>query len=199
MYNMDEVVIIFLVFYESANFLLTTPFEVVMGFFSKLKPLTAEQKSSLHILENVLSTKRISLIKNLLKDGKVSLEMERIDTSMAGSVSYPFIKEEADDVDASAVNADIKAAFQEKLFTQFSDEAFEKISKLIAPHITGMEAIKKAVVIQLFAAQPVHILLLGDPGTGKTDILRSGFNLSPISSFGLGMLIAFGAMKYFRG
>ena len=86
----------------------------------------------------------------------------------------------------ATVNADIKAAFQEKFFTQFSDEAFEKISKLIAPHITGMEAIKKAVVIQLFAAQPVHILLLGDPGTGKTDILRSGFNLSPISSFGLG-------------
>jgi replicative DNA helicase Mcm len=31
-----------------------------------------------------------------------------------------------------------------------------------------------------------HILLLGDPGTGKTDVLRAAVELAPISSFGLG-------------
>jgi len=40
--------------------------------------------------------------------------------------------------------------------------------------------------LQLFATDPVHILLLGDPGTGKTDILRSVSKLHPVTSFGLG-------------
>jgi DNA replicative helicase MCM subunit Mcm2 (Cdc46/Mcm family) len=38
----------------------------------------------------------------------------------------------------------------------------------------------------LFAKDKVHILLLGDPATGKTDILRSISELAPISSYGLG-------------
>jgi DNA replicative helicase MCM subunit Mcm2 (Cdc46/Mcm family) len=49
-----------------------------------------------------------------------------------------------------------------------------------------MEYVKKAVSLQLFASEPVHILLLGDPGTGKTEILRSVEELHPISVFGLG-------------
>ncbi len=49
-----------------------------------------------------------------------------------------------------------------------------------------MDEVKRAGLVQLFAKENVHILLLGDPATGKTDVLRSISELAPISSFGLG-------------
>ena len=153
-----------------------------MGLFSKIKPLKKEQKELLDSLTNIISLKRIKLIGKLLKEGKVSLETEVIETSMAGSVEFVQIRAKANAIDTFDVNEDIRKAFEEKLFRRFAEDALKKISGLIAPNITGMEAVKKAAAIQLFAAQPVHMLLLGDPGTGKTDILRSSKPLTPIIS-----------------
>ena len=61
-----------------------------------------------------------------------------------------------------------------------------RIKKFIAPHIVGFDDIREAVVLQMFAKEKIHILLLGDPSTGKTDILRAVNDLAPISSYGLG-------------
>ncbi len=157
-----------------------------MGIISKLKPMKKENRDVLNNLKGIISLKRIKLIKRLLKENKISLEIEKLETSIAGKIEFPVINSKTDEVDAEDVNKDIKAAFEEKLFKRFSEDAFESIKELIAPNITGMDYVKKAAVIQLFSPQPVHMLLLGDPGTGKTDILRSVFNLSPVSSFGLG-------------
>ena len=49
-----------------------------------------------------------------------------------------------------------------------------------------MNDVKLACAIQLFSEEKTHILLLGDPGTGKTDIIRSTSELHPKTSFGLG-------------
>ena len=74
-----------------------------MGLFSKLKPLKEEDKLALSSLENIISSKRIKLIKQLLKEKNVSLEMESIETSMAGAVEFPQIKAKADEIDANDV------------------------------------------------------------------------------------------------
>jgi len=49
-----------------------------------------------------------------------------------------------------------------------------------------MDAVKEAAALQLFTQEPLHILLLGDPGTGKTEVLRSIERLAPHAVFGLG-------------
>lgn len=84
------------------------------------------------------------------------------------------------------VNRKIKEAVDERVYTLFAQHAHEKIPKLIANNIAGLEDEKFAAALLLFAREPFHILLLGDPGTGKTEILRSVAALSPKSSFGLG-------------
>ena len=73
-----------------------------------------------------------------------------------------------------------------ELFNRFSGKAFETLSKCVASNILGLDEVKKAVVLQLFAKDNLHVLLLGNPGVGKTEIVRSVSEFAPVSSFGLG-------------
>jgi replicative DNA helicase Mcm len=90
-------------------------------------------------------------------------------------------------------------------YITFTEEEREKILKLgnekgiikklrdsIAPHIHGYEEIKDAVLLQFFEGtkpklsrpgratrNSIHILLIGDPGTAKTDMCNSAATLHP--------------------
>jgi len=80
----------------------------------------------------------------------------------------------------------IRRQFFEHAFREFAEKAWIAVPQFIAPNIIGLKHVKEATALQLFCREPTHILLLGDPGTGKTDILRSAADLSPVSVFGLG-------------
>ncbi len=71
-------------------------------------------------------------------------------------------------------------------------EGFEEMIYMsIAPSIYGLEDIKKAIAAQLFGGVPkiypdgtrirgdIHILLIGDPGTAKSQLLKYVANLAP--------------------
>jgi replicative DNA helicase Mcm len=77
-------------------------------------------------------------------------------------------------------------------------EIYSKLIASVAPTIFAMETVKEAVIFQLFGGVrkifedgtyvrgDIHILLFGDPGTAKSQILKYTINLSPKSIYSSG-------------
>ena len=84
------------------------------------------------------------------------------------------------------LNQKIERRFRKRAFEVFSKHASVLIPKLIAPNILGYDDVKKVLSVQLFSKERIHSLLLGDPSTGKTELIRSAYSISPIGSYGLG-------------
>ncbi len=77
-------------------------------------------------------------------------------------------------------------------------DVLELITKSIAPTLRGLLMEKRGIALQLFSGirkempdgtitrGDVHILLVGDPGTGKSQLLRYASNLAPRGMFASG-------------
>ena len=72
-----------------------------------------------------------------------------------------------------------------------SSDIYNKMISSIAPSILGYEEIKEAMALQLFSGVPkhlpdgtrirgdIHVLLVGDPGIAKSQLLRYAYKISP--------------------
>ncbi len=80
----------------------------------------------------------------------------------------------------------------EKIITLGKDaKVYDKIIYSIAPSIYGYEEVKEAMALQLFSGIPknlpdgarirgdIHVLLVGDPGVAKSQLLRYAVKLAP--------------------
>lgn len=77
-------------------------------------------------------------------------------------------------------------------------EIFEKIARSIAPSIFGHEKVKQAIALQIFGGVKktredgvksrgdIHILLIGEPGTGKSQMLKFTGQLAPKGRYVVG-------------
>ncbi|RLE42729.1 hypothetical protein DRJ19_03625 [Candidatus Woesearchaeota archaeon] len=143
-------------------------------------------------IEKVLEKREQKLVKKLLKKEIASLIRVTYNTTIIESFSIFQLKLKQNEQTQvyqnkiNEINAKLRQSVFEEKFKSFSESALSKISSAIAPQISGYDAIKKAVALQLVSKQPIHLLLIGDPGTGKTDIARSASELAPISAYGLG-------------
>jgi DNA replicative helicase MCM subunit Mcm2 (Cdc46/Mcm family) len=163
----------------------------VIDLIKEMIPISKEELDLLDFFKQFTNQKEFKIIEKYMKLDyiKISLFQPNISFIKIGSFAkIDIIDEKAiNDSDLhiiNDINYRVNGKIMNSIFLKFAKNY--DLSNLVAPNIKGMEYIKKAVVIQLFASEPIHILLLGDPGTGKTDILRSVENIHPKSVFGLG-------------
>ncbi len=74
------------------------------------------------------------------------------------------------------------------------EDIYELLAQSIAPKIYGHEVVKEAITLQMFGGVKkkvqkqefrgnIHILLVGDPSTGKSELLRNAATIAPKSIF----------------
>ena len=160
--------------------------------FRLLIPLGPGTRRDLASLSAYLTKEELADARYLAKLRRVGFHTERFGTS-AGffpDQAWPQLSLAVEDAElqtfVARVNAKVSDAVMLDAFGRFKGAATEKIPQLIAPQLLGLDEAKRAAALQLFCQEPVHILLLGDPGTGKTEILRSVERLAPHAIFGLG-------------
>ncbi|MFH1506768.1 MAG: ATP-binding protein [archaeon] len=160
--------------------------------FKRMKPLGKKNKAGFSFVKDYLDKDQLKDFRYLLKKGMIGVSFKNMGLSrdFFPEVSWPQIDLATDDnevrVLVNAWNLKIEEKAKHSAFRKFAKVAEEKIRALIAPNIVGLDDAKEGALLQLFALDPVHILLLGDPGTGKTEILRAVHELAPISTYGLG-------------
>jgi DNA replicative helicase MCM subunit Mcm2 (Cdc46/Mcm family) len=160
--------------------------------FRLLIPLGPSKRRDLASLATYLTKKELADARYLAKLRRVGFHTERFGTSPGffPDHSWPQLSLAVEDAElqgfVARVNAKVSDAVMLDAFDKFKAGASEKIPQLIAPQLLGLDEAKRAAALQLFSQEPVHILLLGDPGTGKTEILRSVERLAPHAIFGLG-------------
>ncbi len=155
-------------------------------------PISKYKGNYIKELSEFLDKRELKQIKYLAKLGKIGFSTAKLGLSEALmlDMDYPQLNLAATDKDVKKfvenINSDVAYKIKKRAFREFSANAGENIKKFVAPNIVGLDTVKEACILQLFASDKVHILLLGDPQTGKTDIIRAISNLHPISVFGLG-------------
>ncbi len=78
------------------------------------------------------------------------------------------------------------------------DKIYEKLKKSLAPSMYGLEDEKEAIILQLFGGVPhilpdgtrirgdIHILFVGDPSSGKTQLLKLAADMLPRGKYASG-------------
>lgn len=163
-----------------------------MSLLKRLLPVSGKKKNDLVIIREYLDPSDFKQFKKELKLGKIGVAYSSLKVSekLIEDQTFPVINAAVENDKILRVskiwNDVIEQKVREKKYEDFSLVADKKIKEFIAPHIIGMDEVKESCMLQVFSKDKIHLLLLGDPGTGKTDILRAIDDIAPISSFGLG-------------
>ena len=165
--------------------------EKLKTFMRAVRPLRREEQEKLKEIKQFIQDDQFSRVLFNYRQKNISLAHSSVETSELLDISAEFPQLVLINEDhilqefVNSVNDAVQKKVEHGLYRAFSRNP-KRIKSIIAPNIMGLDEIKDAVMLQLFSTDHVHVLLLGDPGTGKTQILHAASELSPISSFGLG-------------
>ncbi len=127
---------------------------------------------------------RISGILRAVPQRRGQEKLNRFDTFIE-AVSIEMEKTDYESLEPS------EEELEEIIDLSTSPDLVEKIKNSIAPNIYGYSEVKEAIALQMFGGVPketpggarirgdIHILLVGDPGTAKSQILREVAAIAP--------------------
>ncbi len=150
-----------------------------------VRPLSKKEQFDLERFKQYLSEEDYKLVTRLTKQKKATLTVQKQDFSflLSGKNLLPQLESA---LNVKEINDKIRRKYFEDAYKDFAERAWNALPQFIAPKLVGMNSEKQAAALQLFCKDKLHILYLGDPGTGKTQILRSIKGLAPVSTYGLG-------------
>ncbi|MDY6768633.1 MAG: LAGLIDADG family homing endonuclease, partial [Candidatus Nanohaloarchaea archaeon] len=131
------------------------------------------------------------VVNGILREAPQENDSKRYDIFMQGNFVDPKETEFQDIQITEEEEAEIMALAE-------SDDIFNRIVNSIAPSIYGHQTIKEAIALQLFGGvrkeRPdgtvtrgdMHILLIGEPGTGKSQVLQYVGELAPKGKYVVG-------------
>lgn len=128
----------------------------------------------------------VGILKEVPIEGKSGAKTVNYDLLIEGN-NYISLSEDFDDIKITKE--------EEKKIKELANDkdVFEKITNSLCPTIYGYDRVKQALVLQLFGGSrkmrpdgvstrgDMHILLIGDPGAGKTQIMRRMAVVAPKS------------------
>jgi replicative DNA helicase Mcm len=131
------------------------------------------------------------VVNGVLQEAPQKKDSKRYELYVESNYLTPIQREFEEINITDEAEAEIKA-----LGTQ--DNIFEKIVSSIAPSIHGHERVKEAIALQMFGGvrkeRPdgtstrgdMHMLLIGEPGTGKSQLLKFAGDLAPKGKYVVG-------------
>ena len=152
------------------------------GFFSRLGG-----GHNSDTVSKYLSGSQLALARKLISSGIVSLANQSWKVShvfLSGETSYPQLymmkATEKYDADIKKINEELKRAARLKSYEEFASRADQILPRLFAPSVEGLEILREALALQLFAHDPVHILCLADPQVGVGTLCESAITYHPV-------------------
>jgi replicative DNA helicase Mcm len=127
-----------------------------------------------------------------------SLEVREDDNDDNATFEYYVDAQAVEPKETSYEDIEIQPYLEEIREIANSDDPHGQLVNSFAPAIFGYEEQKLAIMLQMFGGVrseypggdadrgSIHILLLGDPGTAKSSLLRAASELSPRSAFASG-------------
>jgi len=143
-----------------------------------LRPLKSREKFEISRLHDYLNKNEYKLAVAWLKQGKAAVGIKKYNWSflVSGKNHFPQIISEQEFSDA--MNDKIKVAFLQERFSEFAERAWNAVPQYVAPNVIGLLELKQAVSLQLFSAEPLNIVIVGDVDSGKNEVLNSAKILS---------------------
>ena len=151
----------------------------------------------------------------MIKEIPILLRTGGTSTSFNLVIESNFIEPLEEDFSRVEINPD-----EERQIRQLSKnpKVYEMLVNSLAPSIYGHDKVKEALVLQLFGGVQkvrkdgmitrgdIHILLMGDPGSGKSQLLKRIKNVAPKASYvsgkgasGVGLTAAVVKDEYMKG
>lgn len=152
-----------------------------------------------YLTEKVVPGNRVTVM-GIYSIKKVAQKADKDRDGVGVGIRKPYLRVVGIQVDTEGPGRSSGAPLnplEEEEFNRFSSrtDAYETIAKSIAPFIYGSEDVKKSIACLLFGGSrkrlpdgltrrgDINVLLLGDPGTAKSQLLKFVEKVSPIGVY----------------